>query len=257
MPPSQLVEELVWKALTDHDPIDPVGLKRRAAMSKRLWSLHAMLMVVLIAGGVAGWVPLALAGTKGTRPKAPVPQTGQTTCWETDPTTQQSTQIPCEGTGQDGDIQAGVPLPTPRFRDNGDGTVTDLLTGLIWLQQANCFAVARPWLEALDAAQQFAAPQCGLADGSVPGDWRLPNVRELQSLLDFDFVNPTLSNAAGTGHATNGDPFTGVQFQYWSSTTGVNARQSAYIVGTFDGRTFVENKLSYFPVYVWPVRGPD
>ena len=35
--------------------------------------------------------------------------------------------------GDDGDLQKGVPWPDPRFTDNGDGTVTDHLTGLIWL----------------------------------------------------------------------------------------------------------------------------
>jgi hypothetical protein len=41
--------------------------------------------------------------------------------------------------GDDGDIKAGVPFPSPRFTDNGDGTVTDHLTGLIWLKNAYCF----------------------------------------------------------------------------------------------------------------------
>jgi hypothetical protein len=50
---------------------------------------------------------------------APVPQTGQTLCVD------QSGSINCAGTGQDGDLQAGVALPQPRFTDNGDGTVTD------------------------------------------------------------------------------------------------------------------------------------
>jgi len=40
--------------------------------------------------------------------------------------------------GDDGDIQAGVGWPTPRFTDNGDGTVMDNLTGLVWLQDVNC-----------------------------------------------------------------------------------------------------------------------
>ncbi len=41
-------------------------------------------------------------------------------------------------TGDDGDYQAGVPVPNPRFTDNGDGTVTDNLTGLTWLKNASC-----------------------------------------------------------------------------------------------------------------------
>ena len=41
--------------------------------------------------------------------------------------------------GDDGDLQKGVMWPVPRFTDNGSGTVTDNLTGLIWLKDANCF----------------------------------------------------------------------------------------------------------------------
>ena len=42
-------------------------------------------------------------------------------------------------TGSDGDLQKGVAWPNPRFTDNANGTVTDNLTGLIWLKNANCF----------------------------------------------------------------------------------------------------------------------
>jgi hypothetical protein len=65
---------------------------------------------------------------------APVPKTGQTTCWD-----EHGEPINCEGTGQDGELQKGVPWPDPRFTDNADGTVTDNLTGLIWLRNADCF----------------------------------------------------------------------------------------------------------------------
>ena len=61
-----------------------------------------------------------------------LPKTGQTTCWDTI-----GNVIPCPGTGQDGEIQAGVAWPSPRFNDNGNGTVTDKLTGLMWTQNAN------------------------------------------------------------------------------------------------------------------------
>ena len=62
------------------------------------------------------------AGTYNIYP-AMVPKTGQTTGY---------------ATGDDGALQKGVAWPNPRFTDNGDGTVTDNLTGLIWLKNANC-----------------------------------------------------------------------------------------------------------------------
>src|SRR3990172_5700801 len=75
-----------------------------------------------------------------------IPKTGQTTCYDS-----AGNVIACTGTGQDGEIQAGVPWPSPRFMDNGDGTVTDNLTGLIWLKNANCFGT-RNWASALGDA---------------------------------------------------------------------------------------------------------
>ena len=62
-----------------------------------------------------------------------VEKTGRTTCYGPD-----GIVIPCAGSGQDGELQKGVAWPNPRFTDNGDGTVTDNLTGLIWLKHASC-----------------------------------------------------------------------------------------------------------------------
>jgi hypothetical protein len=42
-------------------------------------------------------------------------------------------------TGDDGDYEHGAMWPDPRFTDNGNGTITDNLTGLIWLKDADCF----------------------------------------------------------------------------------------------------------------------
>ena len=50
--------------------------------------------------------------------------------------------------GDDGAIRAGVAWPTPRFKDNGDGSVTDNLSGLVWLQDANCIASHYPGINA-------------------------------------------------------------------------------------------------------------
>jgi hypothetical protein len=183
-------------------------------------------------------------------PPAPVPRTGQTTCYD-----QGGAQIACAGTGQDGDKQAGVAWPMPRFVDNGDGTVTDNLTGLIWLKDANCFGRV-DWQTALNAANTLAAAndgQCGLADGSVPGDWRLPNVKELQSLIDYGQAAPALS----AGH-----PFSGVQLAifYWSSTSTSDVPglvpNIAWYVEFGDGGINVVAKA--VTNAVWPVRdGPN
>lgn len=187
-----------------------------------------------------------------------VPQTGQTQCWDQfdDPTA-------CTGTGQDGEVQAGTALPSPRFTDHGNGTVTDHLTGLIWLQDASCDDLglrgngADTWLQALAAANTLADGQCGLTDSSATGDWRLPNIKELQSLIHFGFSSPALSNVAGTAQWTDGDAFSGVQSTfYWSSTTSVGFPGFAWVVNLIGGGIVGNDKTSG-TVFIWPVRdGP-
>jgi len=165
---------------------------------------------------------------------AGVPQTGQTATEPLNPAP----------AGSDGALQRGVAWPSPRFTDNGDGTVTDNLTGLIWLKNANCFDL-RNWATALTDANGLASGSCGLTDGSSAGDWRLPNVRELQSLIDYGRFGPALP----AGH-----PFTGVQANnYWSSSTGAQFTIFAWSVDLFDGIAFAGDKVG--AGYVWPVRG--
>jgi len=74
-----------------------------------------------------------------------VPKTGQTTKYSD---------------GDDGDLQKCVAWPDPRFTDNGDGTVTDNLTGLIWLKEANHIGTNHPLFD------EDGAP-AGSGDGKV------------------------------------------------------------------------------------------
>jgi Protein of unknown function (DUF1566) len=180
-------------------------------MRKNMPKLGAVMMAALL----VAWVPATLAK----KADAPVARTGQTECFDS-----VGNGIPCASTGQDGDVQAGVEWPTPRFTDRHDGTVEDNLTGLIWLKNATCTTISpADWVTALSSANALAHGQCGLADKSKPGDWRLPNVKELHSLLDFAWFGPALSNAAGTAQWSDEDAFTGVAgTEYWSSTTYTN-----------------------------------
>jgi len=182
----------------------------------------------------------------------PVPKTGQTKCYDSgDP----ASEIPCTGTGQDGNLQRGFSWPNPRFTDNGNGTVTDNLTALIWLKNAECFGL-RNWDNALNDCNTLASGQCGLSDSSLAGDWRLPNVKELQSLIDFAWKYPALSNDAGTAKWTSGDgsSFTGVTSDqaYWSSTT-FSLPRNAWRVHLAEG--YVTSDTKTWTRYVWPVRG--
>lgn len=93
-----------------------------------------------------------------------VPQTGQTQCYDG------GTPGDCPNgpAGQDGDYQAGVEVPSPRFTDNLNGTVMDNLTGLIWLQDWNCLGFLT-WANALAAANALAHGQWVLPTGAWQG----------------------------------------------------------------------------------------
>ncbi len=158
------------------------------------------------------------------------------------------------GPGDDGDLEKGVVWPVPRFRDNGNGTVTDRLTGLIWLKNANCFGTM-VWDDALSLCNDLQHGDCGLTDGSEPGDWRFPNVKELHSLIHFGYVTPALPNTEGTGQWTEGDPFTGVQSgPYWSSTAYADYPDDASWF-VYLGYGIVLDGPKAGSYYVWPVRG--
>ena len=174
---------------------------------------------------------------------APVEDTGLTTCWDTDGVSRD-----CGGTGEDGEFQAGVAWPTPRFTDNGDGTVTDNLTDLMWLKDANCPLGTKTWQQALDWVANPLNSGGIACSGYTAGtftDWRLPNIRELLSLVDYGQKSPVLPPA---------NPFVNVQLlRYWSSTSEPPDYDSARQIEFADGYTNSDGKID--TLYVWPVRG--
>lgn len=181
-----------------------------------------------------------------------LPQTGQTKCYDA-----ALTEIACPTTGQDADKKAGVAWPNPRFADNNDGTITDNLTGLIWLKNAGCFDTVGSitkgtdaatscltWPNALTWSNTLASGDCGLSDGSTAGQWRLPNINELESLIDLSRSNPALP----VGH-----PFTNVQALFnWSSSSHAFNTNYAWVVSMYDGYVSIDDKVNIN--YVWPVR---
>ncbi len=157
---------------------------------------------------------------------------------------------PCGYPGDDSELRRGVLWPFPRFTDNGNGTVTDNLTGLIWTKNANCFGV-EDWLSALSVSNALHSGICGLTDVSVAGDWRLANLRELLSLIDYNYYFPAIPP---------GNPFinvqtqTAVQGRYWTSNVVTNNNPNAWDID-FDIGTVNRNQPKTTAYYVWPVRG--
>jgi hypothetical protein len=155
-----------------------------------------------------------------------LPQTGQSTSYYA---------------GDDGDLEKGVAWPTPRFTDHGNGTVTDNLTGLMLTKNANLLNGYRTWQQALDYV-------AGMNAGTYPNfgyhDWRLPNRKELFSLIDHSRYDPALP----ADH-----PFYNVQAGfYWSSTTPADYPAYVWVITMWDGRVIYDYKSTYY--YVWPVR---
>jgi hypothetical protein len=201
-------------------------------------------------------VSAALAGTPNT-PCGAFPATGQTTC-----ATSAGAIVPCEGTGQDGDIRAGVVLS---YTDNGDGTITDNNTGLMWEKKSlegdvstnlNHRDKAYTWDEA------FSVHIAGLnAGGGFAGhtDWRVPNIKELLTIIHYDHVAPAVSPAFNTGCVAGCTVLTcsctGVgTADHWSSTSSAFNRADAWTVGFFGGNILGPDK-STTPFRVRAVRG--
>jgi len=172
----------------------------------------------------------------------------------------------------DGDLKKGLAWPNPRFTVQANtNCVQDNLTGLIWARNANLSQGVNlgswssvngtcNWWHAMDTITNLAGPVNGAIYGGY-SDWRMPNVRELHSLIDYGFTGPALCNTAGTGQWSANNPFTGVQptKAYWASTrwyAATNGNPSIYFasVSVSDG-SIAGTTNTYNTFFVWPVRG--
>lgn len=123
----------------------------------------------------------------------------------------------------------------PPTADTYDGTMVDTLTNLVWLTHATCYG-QRNWHEAIELANITMDGVCGLKDGSQRGDWRLPNIRELQSVIYYNWMGYV-------GGSLPSEFYRGEELQghfHWSSTSvhqieGYNPSNRAWAVRFWDG----------------------
>ena len=108
------------------------------------------------------------------------------------------------------------------FTDNGDGTVTDNVTGLMWQQEGD--DVLRIWEDALAYCEDLE-----LAGHT---DWRLPNIKALRSIMDNKTYNPAIDTSYFPSEVSS----------YWSSSTDAFNTTAAWCVSFADGHTWITYK---------------
>jgi hypothetical protein len=128
-------------------------------------------------------------------------------------------------------LQAGE-----RFTNNNNGTITDHKSKLIGLADGNCLQ-KMTWDEAVAEVARLSSGRCGLTDGSVAGNWRLPSKRELNILVDW--------RKSGKFVALNND-------FYWSSSANDEDSTLAWLI--FLATVYVGNDVKSDKNMFWPVR---
>ncbi len=132
----------------------------------------------------------------------------------------------------------------PSYSDNGDGTVTDLNTGLMWQQEPD-FVNQSTWTNAITNAVNIQLG--GYAD------WRLPTIKELYSLIDFRGETGTSADDAKPYIDTNYFDFAYgdtsvvryIDAQYWSATEYVHYTMDGD--ETVFGVNFADGRIKGYP----------
>ena len=143
-----------------------------------------------------------------------------------------------------------------RYADCGNGTVTDQFTGLIWLKNVGCNSGQR-FAAGNNFAKLLAAGQCGLADNSSPGDWRLPTSAEWLATVKLSCPSPSLSDTTGAGCFAAGSPFTnmpGTATRRFKSSTVDRSNPANYTVMDLDTGTTLSSARAFDAWGNWPVR---
>jgi len=157
-----------------------------------------------------------------------LPDSGQTKCYQA--ISPYAEILSCAGTGQDGEYNIN-PLS---YTDNGNGTVTDNNTGLMWQQQDD--GNVYNWYQATGTVDSTYNPSganyknvCGNLNLGGPGVWRLPARNELASIIDyaFTYLDPSINSTYF--------PNTKTTSYYWTNTTGADDPSRKWIAWFQEG----------------------
>jgi formylglycine-generating enzyme required for sulfatase activity len=141
------------------------------------------------------------------------------------------TQSYTDTRGEDSDYT----INPPSYTDNGNGTVTDNVTGLMWQQDDS--GTTRDW--------SSAVTYCEILSLGGHSDWYLPSRRELMGIVDYGNYDPAIDGAYFLN--TN-------SLYYWSSTTTASSASGAWSVDFYGGGVYAYDK-SYYSHYVRCARG--
>ena len=215
--------------------------------------IHADRLVMAGGGTVENRVlssdnsPPAAVRQPGTSLPYTVVDTGQSLCYDT------TQEIACPRPGEQFYGQdAHYHGPQPAYRDNEDGTISDLNTGLMW---ASSGAKKLTWQ---DAARGAIACRVGGHD-----DWRLPTIKEMYSLILFSGTDPDLRGGIGGlkpfidtrffpfqyGQAEDGDRL--IDSQFATATRCVTPIMHG--VQAMFGVNFADGRIKAYPI---EARGP-
>ena len=206
--------------------MDLLRVNQRAKRETR----HAVLVWVLALA--CCWLAPAVLVRAGSAPAEPVPDTGQN---KPDDDTREKSSSPPGASSSAQDAPSRVPQPA--YADNGNGTVTDCNTGLIWQRGDEQNDSGRTWQQALD--------YCAGLELAGHRDWRLPTIEELRTLVDPGRSDPTINTRYFP------DCYS---YHYWSSSTSATNPDEAWLVAFYFGHAHWYPKDVVF-CYVRCVRG--
>lgn len=221
-----------------------VGNTAAASSSFQVISNQPKLFITVPQGYYSGVSSVTVSTT--TLPSALL-STGQTACYNS-----AGTVMSCTGSGEDGESQKGIALS---YTDQGNGIITDNNTGKMW--QKCSVGQSGTTCSSTGSSPDYGASQINFYNATTTckslslggyNDWRVPNIQELLSIVDYNIFSSTLPAINGTYF-----PNTPTDISYWSSSVYASFPNYSWYVGFVDGSTFYVDRTN--PSYVRCVRG--